>query len=208
VIDKQSQQILDEIERATVGHYDTNAEAFWQGTRDHDVSQNVDAFLAALPTDRALDILDLGCGPGRDLHTFKQLGHRPTGLDGSEAFCEMAQRHSGCTVLCQQFLSLDLDDASFDGIFANASLFHVPGQELPGVLQSCHRALRPGGVLFMSNPRGDTEGWQGDRYGSYREFEQSSQLLEQVGFTLVDHYYRPAGLPRHQQPWLAIICRR
>lgn len=208
MIDKQSQQMLDEIERVTVDHYDTHADAFWLGTRDHDVSQNIDAFLQALPADRPLDILDLGCGPGRDLHTFKQLGHRPTGLDGSKAFCDMAQLHSGCTVLHQQFLSLDLAEASFDGIFANASLFHVPGQELPGVLKSCCAALRPGGILFMSNPRGDAEGWQGDRYGSYREFEQSKQLLEQAGFTLIDHYYRPEGRPRHQQPWLAIICRR
>ncbi|MEL0081778.1 MAG: class I SAM-dependent methyltransferase [Gammaproteobacteria bacterium] len=205
---KQSQQELDEIERITVGHYDTHAEAFWQGTRDHDVSQNIEAFLGALPSDGALDILDLGCGPGRDLLTFRELGHRVTGLDGSQAFCDMAARYSGCPVWHQQFLQLNLGTARFDGIFANASLFHVPSQQLPSVLAACHRALRETGVLFMSNPRGSAEGWQGDRYGTYLELEQMSELLNQAGFTLLDHYYRPAGQPRHQQPWLAIISRR
>lgn len=200
--------MLDKIERVTLGHYEANAESFWQGTRYHDVSQNIDALLQALPSGKALDILDFGCGPGRDLLTFKQLGHRPTGLDGSRAFCEMARRYSGCPVLHQQFLSLDLGAGHYDGIFANASLFHVPGAELVRVLRLCHRALRVDGVLFMSNPRGDAEGWQGERYGHYMEFEQSKWCLEQAGFSILNHYYRPAGRPLHQQPWLALVCQR
>ncbi len=207
-IDRES---LDEIERVTLGHYDRNAESFWLGTRDHDVSQNIRAFLQALSANfdnnRALDILDFGCGPGRDLYTFKEQGHRPTGLDGSQAFCAMARQHSGCPVLHQQFLSLDLGKRSFDGIFANASLFHVPGQELPRVLRECHRALRVGGILFMSNPRGEAEGWQRERYGHYMEFEASKRCLERAGFSMLDHYYRPEGKPRTQQPWLAIVCQ-
>ncbi|MBQ0721486.1 MAG: class I SAM-dependent methyltransferase [Gammaproteobacteria bacterium] len=204
--------MLDKIERLTLGHYETNAESFWQGTRDHDVSQNIDTFLNALAKhgqrDEAQDILDFGCGPGRDLQTFKNRGHRPVGLDGSEAFCEMARQHSGREVLHQQFLSLDLGENRFNGIFANASMFHVPGQELPRVLKACHRALRVGGILFMSNPRGNAEGWQGERYGHYMEFDDSKACLEQAGFTVLDHYYRPAGKPRQQQPWLAIVSQR
>lgn len=205
---KQSQAVLDEIERVTLSHYEVNAKSFWLGTRDHDVSQNIDAFLQALPKDKVLDILDFGCGPGRDLHTFKRLGHRPTGLDGSKAFCDMAQQHSACPVWHQQFLSLDLGEGCFDGIFANASLFHVPSQELHRVLTLCQRALRAGGVLFTSNPRGNAEGWQGERYGNYREFEESKACLEQAGFYILDHYYRPEGKPLSQQPWLAIVCQR
>ena len=205
--DKHSQEALDEIEQATVGHYQASADSFWQGTRDHDVSQNIAAFLGHLPADESLDILDLGCGPGRDLITFASLGHRAIGLDGSRAFVEMARQHSGCEVWQQQFLSLQLDESCFDGIYANASLFHVPSQELPGVLSQCHRALRTGGILFMSNPRGDAEGWQGNRYGNYRQLDVYESLLEQAGFNLLDHYYRPAGQPRNQQPWLAIVSQ-
>ncbi len=119
----------------------------------------------------------------------------------------MARQYSGCPVLHQQFLKLDLGDNCFDGIFANASLFHVPGQELPRVLRQCHGALRAGGILFMSNPRGDAEGWQGERYGHYMEFEASKTCLEQAGFSILDHYYRPEGKPRAQQPWLAMVCQ-
>jgi SAM-dependent methyltransferase len=205
---KKHQIINDKIQRVTINHYEINAESFWQGTRDHDVSQNTNAFLQVLPKDRALDILDFGCGPGRDLATFKQLGHRPTGLDGSEAFCTMAKQYSGCTVLHQHFLNLNLEPDSFDGIYANASMFHIPSHALPQVLAACHKALKPQGILFTSNPRGDAEGWQGERYGHYMELKQSQFYLEQAGFSILDHYYRPEGKPRHEQPWLAIVCQR
>ena len=198
---------LDEIERLTLSHYENSAESFWSGTRDHDVSQNIEAFLQALPKDKILDILDLGCGPGRDIYTFKSLGHKPIGLDGSKTFCQMAQQHSGCPTLHQQFLRLELGESTFDGIFANASMFHIPSQELPRVLEQLHRALRPGGILFSSNPRGNSEGWQGERYGHYMEIETSELYLEQSGFKIIHHYYRPEGKPRNQQPWLAIVSK-
>ncbi|MBL1143183.1 MAG: class I SAM-dependent methyltransferase [Proteobacteria bacterium] len=199
---------FDEVEKITLSHYENNAESFWQGTRDHDVSQNIDAFLQALSKDKPLDILDFGCGPGRDIHTFKSLGHNPIGLDGSKIFCEMAKKHSGCTVLHQSFSKLELEVNSFDGVFANASLFHVPGHELLKVLKQLHNALRTGGVLFCSNPRGDIEGWQGQRYGHYMEIKSSQVYLEKAGFKVLHHYYRPEGQPREKQNWLAIISEK
>ena len=195
-------------EGTTIEHYENNAEAFWAGTKDHDVSQNIDAFLAALPTNKALDILDVGCGPGRDLLRFKSLGHKPIGLDGSATFCRMATEHSGCPTLNQTFVNMDLPDTSFDGVFANASLFHVPSSELLNVLRKLHACLRVGGILFTSNPRGSTEGWQGQRYGHYLELDSTKVFLEQAGFELLEHYYRPKGKPIAQQPWLAIVSRR
>jgi len=112
----QSAEDLDVIEQRTLAHYEKNAESFWAGTQGHNVSQNIEAFLQALPKEKSLDILDFGCGPGRDLATFKALGHHATGLDGSPVFCQMAHIHSGCSTLHQQFLNLDLGEASFDGI--------------------------------------------------------------------------------------------
>lgn len=199
---------LTEIEKITLSHYDDNALSFWEGTKDHDVTQNYQAFLSQFPITQTLDILDFGCGPGRDLSHFKSLGHRPVGLDGSHAFCTMAREKTGCQVLHQQFLALSLPDQAFDGIFANASLFHVPSQELPRVLQQLHAALQPGGILFSSNPRGNSEGWSGQRYGHFMEFETSQSYLEAAGFKVLDHYYRPAGLPRAAQPWLAIVGQK
>ena len=199
---------LEEIEKFTIGHYENNAESFRVGTKDHDVSQNIAAFLCALPKDKKLDILDFGCGPGRDVNVFKKMGHRPTGLDGSKEFCKIAFQQSSCPTLNQQFLSLDLKDNSLDGVFANASLFHVPSQELPRVLGELHCALRKGGILFSSNPRGNAEGWQGQRYGHFMELEASEFYLKQSGFKIIDHFYRPSGKPLDQQPWLAIVSQR
>jgi SAM-dependent methyltransferase len=112
-------------------------------------------------------------------------------------------------VWCQDFLKLDLPAERFDGIFANAVLFHVPLQELPRVLQQLRDTLKPGGVLFSSNPRGDNrEGWNGPRYGSYHDLDAWRGLLARAGFVELEHYFRPAGLPREQQPWLASVWRK
>ena len=199
---------LVEIEKLNIAHYDENAESFRIGTKDHDVSQNIAALLDVLPKQKTLDILDFGCGPGRDMCVFKSMGHRPTGLDGSKEFCKMAVKQSGCPTLNQQFLKLELEENRYDGIFANASLFTVPSQELPRVLKELHSALRKDGILFSSNPRGNSEGWQGQRYGHYIEFEASETYLQQSGFKIIKHFYRPAGMPREHQPWLAIVSQR
>jgi len=199
----------DDITRRTLAHYNHTAEAFFAGTIDHDVSQNIDALLSAIEAPAPATILDLGCGPGRDLKQFSALGHRAIGVDGSERFVEMARAYSGCEVWHQDFLHLDLPAAQFDGVFANAVLFHVPSAALPGVLLRLFAAIKPGGVLFSSNPRGhNEEGWNGPRYGSYYDWENWERLLTAAGFQALQHYYRPPGLPRDQQPWLASVWRK
>ncbi len=199
----------DPITATTLAHYNDNADSFWQGTRDHDVSQNIAALLRHLPGTAPQTILDLGCGPGRDLKTFTELGHTAIGVDGAPHFVAMARTHSGCEVWQQNLLALDLPAARFDGVFANAVLFHVPSANLPGVLTALHATLKPGGVLFSSNPRGQgQEGWQGDRYGVYHDLASWRRFLNDAGFAELEHYYRPEGLPRDQQPWLASVWRK
>lgn len=197
------------VGHTTLAHYNDNAESFWAGTREHDVRQNIDALLRHLPNSEPLCILDLGCGPGRDLKAFRERGHTAIGLDGAERFVTMARAHSGCEVWQQDLLALDLPVARFDGVFANAVLFHVPGAALPQVLRALYVTLKPGGVLFSSNPRGQgQEGWQGRRYGVYHDLAAWRQHLTVASFAELEHYYRPAGLPREQQPWLASVWRR
>jgi len=206
---KLSHQELGQTSALTLNHYNNRAEIFWRDTRDHDVSQNIDALLQSLTGKSPLRILDFGCGPGRDLKVFHDLGHDAIGLEGSERFVEMARGYSGCEVWQQDFLKLDLPAEFFDGIFANASLFHVPSQELPRVLRQLCATLKPNGVLFSSNPRGDNqEGWSGERYGCYHDWSRWKELLTAAGFVEVRHYYRPPGLPREQQPWLASLWRK
>jgi SAM-dependent methyltransferase len=200
---------LDTIEGTTLAHYNQRAESFRAGTRDHDVTQNIDALLRHIVGPAPFDILDFGCGPGRDLARFVELGHRPVGLDGAEQFVEMARAATGCEVWLQHFLALDLPPERFDGVFANAALFHVPAQELPRVLRQLRATLKPCGVLFSSNPRGaNEEGWNGERYGAFYDLAEWQRQLQAAGFLELEHYYRPPGLPREQQPWLASVWRR
>jgi SAM-dependent methyltransferase len=202
-------QALQEIAARTLEHYEKRAAQFWEGTRDHDVRQNIDELLRHLKGTPPYCILDFGCGPGRDLKTFAALGHVAVGLEGAPSFAAMARAHSGCEVLEQDFLALDLPQERFDGVFANAALFHVPTRELPRVLAELGRALKPRGVLFSSNPRGNNEeGWNRGRYGAYHALDAWRRYLVEAGFEELNHYYRPPGLPREQQPWLATAWRR
>jgi len=199
---------LEQISALTLAYYNQRAEDFRAGTRDHDVRQNIDALLRHMVGSAPWSILDFGCGPGRDLKVFAGLGHRAVGLDGAEHFAEMARADGGCEVWQQDFLKLDLPAAHFDGIFANASLFHVPSRALPRVLSQLHATLKAGGVLFSSNPHGaNVEGWNGGRYGAYHDLESWRRHMCAAGFSELEHYYRPTGLPREQQPWLASVWR-
>ena len=199
---------LEALATRTIAHYDASARSFEEGTRAHDVSQNYAAFLGAIEGPPPFVVLDFGCGPGRDLAYFQSLGHEAVGLDGSARFVEMARAATGCEVLHQSFLHLSLPASRFHGIFANASLFHVPTQELPRVLRELRRSLIPRGVLFCSNPRGpDTEGFSGERYGAFHTLETWRSHVTSAGFTELSHYYRPAGRPIHEQPWLATVWR-
>jgi len=206
---KLSSQDLERAAGLTLDHYNQRAEDFRDGTQDHDVSQNIAALLQYIEAEPPFTILDFGCGPGRDLKVLAAFGHVAIGLEGAARFAEMARAHSGCEVWQQDFLKLDLPLGRFDGVFANAALFHVPGQELPRVLLELSAALKPGGVLFSSNPHGhNEEGWNRGRYGAYHDLESWRRYLSAAGFAELTHYYRPPGLPRERQPWLASVWRR
>lgn len=204
-----SPDALSDATQRTLAHYDNNADDFFAGTRDHDVRQNMDALLRHIDAVAPFTILDFGCGPGRDLKAFSALGHTAVGLEGAPRFADMARAYSGCEVWQQDFLALDLPATHFDGVFANASLFHVPGQALAQVLAQLYATLKPQGVLFSSNPRGpNSEGFNGERYGAYHDLANWRSFMTAAGFNELMHYYRPAGLPIEQQPWLASVWRK
>lgn len=197
------------VSEMTIADYGRLAQQFWEGTWDHDVSQNYAALLDAIEGRQPYSILDLGCGPGRDLQYFRSLGHDAIGLEGAQEFVDMAREQSGCEVLHQDFLAMDLLDGRFDGVFANASLFHVPSQELPRVLLELHATLKSRGVLFCSNPRGNNEeGLYGNRYNCFYDLDTWRRYVTAAGFFELHFFYRPAGLPRHKQPWLATVWRK
>lgn len=200
---------LSIVSTRTLAHYDARADEFWEGTRDHDVSQNYAALLRAIEEPPPFTVLDFGCGPGRDLAWFHGQGHEAVGLEGAPRFVAMARERTGCEVLHQDFVRLQLPRERFHGVFANASLFHVPTCALARVLGELRDSLRPRGVLFASNPRGtNSEGWNGERYGAYHDLDAWRAWMTKAGFEEIEHYYRPTGKPRDQQPWLASVWRK
>src|SRR5262249_25411665 len=105
-------------------------------------------------------------------------------------------------------LALDLAPRSFDGVFANASLFHVPSAELPRVLRELHAALRPNGALVASNPRGDgAEGYSDARWGCFFDHDRWRALFEGAGFREIRHYRRPTNAPPAEQRWIVMVLR-
>lgn len=199
---------MESHENITIAEYQATANSFREGTWDHDVSQNRQALVKWMPRNPGR-ILDLGCGPGRDLVAFKAEGHEVIGLDATPTFVEMAQQ-TGCEVWQQTFLDLDLPDGYFDGIFANASLLHVPQISMESVLQKLWQSLVEEGAIVLSMARGNQEGYvnrpSGQRFVSYWEYETLAPLVQAAGFTLADHYYRPPGLPQDQQSWVVIVA--
>ena len=200
---------LKELTRRTIGHYEFNAESYRIGTADHDVSQNYAALLDAIETEKPFKILDLGCGPGRDLKYLKSLGHIPVGVEGSETFVEVATKLSGCVVYHMDFIQLALTQVEYDGIFANASLFHIPKQEIKRVMMELYDSLKERGVLFCSNPRGNNqEGFSGERYGFYYDWITWKEICLKTGFVEVNHFLRPDGITEEERPWLASVWRK
>ncbi len=189
--------------------YDRRAEEFRERTRNHDVAQNIDALLRWVTPNCGAHILDFGCGPGRDLKVFSDKGHTAIGLDGCISFVETARAYSGCNVWQQDFMAFDLPDAHFDGVYANATLFHVPRRELSRVLGQIRATLKSAGVLFASNPRGDDEeGWAGERYGVWHSTEGWNRFMSDAGFVGLEQYLRPGDAPVEQRRWLATVWRK
>ncbi len=154
----------------TLAFYATETKAY--ATRSDNIgASKYLAFISGLSQPAA--VLDLGCGTGRDTHALIEAGHTVAAVDGSaEMACE-AEKRIGAPVRVQLFEDLD-DVAAFDGIWANASLLHVPRAGLPNVLARVHRALKPGGLLAASFKSGGQEGR--DRLGRYYNYLNADEL--------------------------------
>lgn len=146
------------IDMETIAYYDAMAAAFVADTVDTDISSILSAFIQELPEEA--HVLDWGCGSGRDSLALARHGCHVTAVDASQAMCLATQnlidraseedgRRLDVHVVQQPFADLAAEGA-FDGIWACASLLHVPAANLPATLRVAHRALRPCGVLYCS----------------------------------------------------------
>jgi SAM-dependent methyltransferase len=189
----------------TLDYYNRTAREFIRGTVDADLSALHRRFLNHLPEHG--HILDLGCGSGRDAKAFLDLGYQVTAMDGSEACCRLAAETIGQEVLCQTFDQLDFDQV-FDGIWACASLLHVPYAQLSGIFEKIAAALKPGGVFYASFKYGDFEGERNGRYFTDLDEERLKALLEPLeGLTVIETFITgDVREDRGEEKWLNVMA--
>ncbi|MFB1487712.1 MULTISPECIES: class I SAM-dependent methyltransferase [unclassified Thiocapsa] len=149
-----------DTEADSIAYYEDQAETFFAETVDVDMAPLYARFLAHIPAGG--HILDAGCGSGRDALAFRRLGYAVTAFEASQKLARMAAEHCGLPVEVRRFQEIEWQDA-FDGIWACASLLHVPMAELPVVLVRLGRALKPDGVLYASFKYGAGEREHGGR---------------------------------------------
>ncbi|WP_320127499.1 methyltransferase domain-containing protein [uncultured Sphaerochaeta sp.] len=128
-------------------YYDANTEQFLQSTLVVDMTEQYNFFLSHLPSGSTL--LDAGCGSGRDSLAFTQMGYAVEAFDLSKAMVEATKRLVAIPVRQMGFSDLDYLD-HFDGIWASASLLHVPQNEMSATFTLLSKALKPSGILFCS----------------------------------------------------------
>lgn len=166
-----------EKEKRTLSYYDENASAFCEGTRNADMSEMRGRFQQYLKPGAL--ILDAGCGSGRDSKAFMESGYRVVAMDGSKEMCRQASKYLGHEVQCRRFEEIDERNV-YDGIWACASLLHVPYELLPKVIAKLVDSLVDGGVLYASFKYGEEEREAGGRYFTDLMEEGWKKVLEEA----------------------------
>ena len=190
----------------TLDYYNKNAQCFAGDTLEVEFSNIQDSFLALLPPGSL--ILDFGCGSGRDSRYFLQKGYQVEACDGSEEMVKAASQNAGIPVKKMLFSELDEIDR-YDGIFACASILHVPSKELPDIITRMKKAVKTGGILYISFKYGTFEGIRNGRYFTDRTEESLQAILDEVGGleiirTGITGDARPG---REDEKWLNVLLR-
>ncbi len=164
---------MNKMLNKTLDYYHANAASFAADTVSVDFSETADRFLQHIP--QGGTVLDFGCGSGRDTKYFLEKGYRVTAVDGSEELCRLASAITGIRVHRMLFEELE-DEELYDGIWACASVLHLAETELPDVMARMYRALKRGGIIYLSFKYGTFSGMRGGRY--FTDFtEQSFKAL-------------------------------
>lgn len=192
----------------TSEYYDNNAEDFARRTAGYDMRAEMDAFAELLPAGGS--VLDAGCGPGRDMPELARRGFRVTGMDASRAMVELASARTGFTVHHLTFGRIEFADA-FDGIWANASLLHVPRAEIDDVIRRLTRALRAGGAWYLSMRFGEGErtNYDARRFTDYTDESLREVISKQPELQTVRTWQTPAHNPAMDtRAWLHALLRK
>jgi SAM-dependent methyltransferase len=195
-------------DKPTLEFYAAEASAYGARSDGIGISKSLATFLAELPKGSA--VLDLGCGTGRDTRALIDAGMTVTAIDGSPEMGREAEKRLAIPVRVQLFEDLD-DVAAFDGIWANASLLHVPRTGLPDVLRRVHRALKPNALLYASLKSGGQDGR--DKLGRYYNYlnadEVTAQLRGAGAWSSIDtKQARGTGYDGTETGWVQVFARK
>lgn len=197
----------DQTSQSTISFYDTNAEAFASYTQKIDFSAIQDEFLSYLPKDAY--ILDFGCGAGRDTKRFLDLGYKVDAIDGSAEMCKCTEEYAKIKVSQMLFTEL-AEENRYDGIWACASVLHLPYEKLEEVFGLMAKALKPGGYIYTSFKYGEFEGQRNGRYFTYLTEEKCKQLLNLVDELEIEklRVTQDVREGRGDEPWLNLILHK
>ncbi len=191
----------------TLDYYNQAPETFAAGTRTADMSDTRSRFSVHLPP-RGI-VLDFGCGSGRDTKAFLDAGFRVDAADGSAELCALASAYTGIRVRQMLFNELDAVDR-YDGIWACASILHLPRTELADVLGRVETALKFGGVLYASFKYGTFEGMRNGRYFSdFTEETLKAFWEEATSLKIFDLWITEDVRPdRKEEKWINLLARK
>lgn len=194
-------------EDATIAFYEANARSFFDRSVEADMASGHGEFTALLP--KGGRVLDAGCGSGRDARAFAAMGFAVTAMEASASLADLARAYTGLPV---QVLTFDQVAwrADFDGVWACASLLHVPRADLPDAVTRLREALKPKGVLWMSFKYGTEEREAGGRRFTDLDEAGAAALLEAVG-GLSLYSLSVTGDVREDrggERWLSVLCRK
>lgn len=194
-------------DQRTIDYYDREAAAYATFVADYDAGPEMARFMAHLP--RGGTILDLGCGPGHSAAAFRDLGFDVVAVDAAPAFAREAKERYGIEVRVARFGDLE-DVARFDGVWASFSLLHDSRSALPGHLARIHRALRPGGWLYLGLKEGDGEERDGlGRAYTYFRVPEVEAMLADAGFRSVElERSEGMGMAARVEPCLHFLAKR
>ena len=192
----------------TLNYYAKNTEEFIASTLEADMSETQKKFVSLLP--KGGNILDLGCGSGCDSLCFLQKGFQVTAVDGSEELAKFAGELIGQEVVVSDFKDLVLPTASFDAIWASASLLHVHSEALPGILAKVIDLAKPGAIFYMSFKYGDYEGERTGRYYTDLNEARFAEFMQKSGRSLeiIEQWVAKDVRPDKPELWLNTFARK
>lgn len=190
----------------TIRTYNHIAPEFAARTWNIYLEEPMRRFTAHLP--KGAKILDLGCGPGRDVVRFREFGYQTYGADLSVGMLQEAtQRIGNKGLLNCDMCHLSVSDESFDGVWLCASLLHLSKKQAILALGEIRRIIRKGGALYVSVQLGRGETWTkqfGERYFSYYQPEELAELVRKAGFEVRERWEVLGG----EKEWINLIGGR